>query len=60
MPGNMYHKKVRVAAYIDPEVYEGLKKERSKTRETESGIIASILECFVKESAKMEAEKASN
>jgi hypothetical protein len=45
----IYGDKVRVVGYIPPKVYEKLNEERKKTGESESGLISSILSCFVKE-----------
>jgi hypothetical protein len=60
MTKNLTGKKIRMAVYVDPEVYQVLTQERRKTKESESGIAASILDCFVRESAKMATDEAAN
>jgi len=52
--------RIRLTVYVPMDVYDGLTKERTKTRESESGIASSILECFVRESAKMAAGETAN
>lgn len=52
MSANTYGRKVKIATYITNEVYQKLEEERGKTGESQSGIIASILECFVEEASK--------
>lgn len=41
-----YCNKIRVAAYVTEEIFERIEEKRQKTKETQSGIIAGILDEF--------------
>jgi hypothetical protein len=47
MGNNVFGNKVRVISYIDPKIYAEIEKERLTTKESQSGMIASILESYV-------------
>lgn len=42
----MYGKQAKITVYIKPVVLDKLNEERAKTGESESGIVASILEAI--------------
>jgi hypothetical protein len=45
----LYSGKARVTAYVSLDAYYALEAERDKSKESQSGIVSSILECFLTE-----------
>jgi hypothetical protein len=52
MSSKSFGNRIRLVTYVNPDVYEKLEAERIKTGESESGIVNSILSCFVKEACE--------
>jgi hypothetical protein len=44
---NVYCNKVRISTYMEPELYNRLKKEANMTGESTSSIVASIVEAYL-------------
>jgi hypothetical protein len=52
MTSKMYAGKVRLVTYVTEDVYKKLDEERQRKGESESGLVASILNCFVEEACE--------
>jgi hypothetical protein len=52
----IYNGKARITVYLAVDAFNALEAEREKTGETQSGIVASIVECFVTEMRVMANE----